>query len=276
MWAARARRTGAPGRRALAAALALVLVGAPAQAAEKPAPADVQRAEELYDNGRALFAEGSYAAAATAFEEAYGLSGNLDMLYNAALAHDRAGAFEQAIAALDRYRALAPASERETLDQRKQSLQLRLDKQREEAARAARPSEPERDTLMPRGQPESSERERRATRVRPATWALLGSSAAGFVVAAGLGGVSLARTRAAEDGCVEGDGGLLCGSDVSDDAQSSRPLAIGADVMLAVSGALAVAFIAVLVVDLRKPSKPPNEQPAARLRPGPGGLVMHF
>ncbi|MBC8071271.1 MAG: hypothetical protein IAG13_23300, partial [Deltaproteobacteria bacterium] len=119
----------------LAVAIAVAMpVRASASARAKPSPAEVQRAEELYDNGRALYAEGAYEAAATAFEEAYGISGNLDMLYNAALAYDRADAYERAIAALDRYRALAPASEREALDERKQSLQLRLEKQRAAAA----------------------------------------------------------------------------------------------------------------------------------------------
>jgi tetratricopeptide (TPR) repeat protein len=259
-----------------AVALAVAVAQPSAHAFGKPAPADLKRAEELYDNGRALFAEGSYAAAATAFEEAYGLSGNLDMLYNAALAHDRAGDFEAAITALDRYRALAPASEREALDQRKKSLQLRLDKQREAEAKAAAepdgttgPPPPEEDRLMPEPTPPT---ERKPKRVRPVTWGLLGGSAAGFVVMAGLGGASLARTNAAKDGCIDGDAGLLCGSDVADDARKSRPLAIGADVMLGISAALAVAFIAMLAVDLRKSKR----RDIAHVRPTTTGLAVRF
>ncbi len=256
---------------ALAVGFAVPIVHAGA----KPSAADVKRAEELYDNGRTLFAEGSYAAAATAFEEAYELSGNLDMLYNAALAHDRAGEFEQAIAALDRYRALAPASEREALDQRKRSLQLRLEKQREAenetaAERWLVPSEPTTPTVAPDTPAEP--RDRTPRRVRPAAWALLGGSAAGFVVTAGLGGAALAHTRASEDGCVDGDAGLLCGSDVAGDARKSRPLAIGADVMLGVSAALAIAFIAVLAVDLKKS----KGRSSARVRPTGTGVALRF
>lgn len=262
----------------LGAAVALaVAAGQPNVALAKPAPAELQRAEELYENGRALFAEGSYAAAATAFDQAYEISGNLDMLYNAALAHDRAGDFAAAIAALDRYRALAPASEREALDQRKKSLQLRLDKQREAEAKAsAQPSSA--DDLVPEptpprdgGTPPPAREKPR--RVRPVTWGLLGGSLAGFAVTAGLGGASLAHTRAAEDGCVAADPGLLCGSDVAADARKSRPLAIGADVMLAVSSAFAIAFIALLAVDLSKSKK---RTTAARVRPQGTGLALRF
>lgn len=264
--------------RVLAAAVALAVVaGSPDVALAKPTPAELQRAEELYENGRALFAEGSYAAAATAFDEAYALSGNLDMLYNAALAHDRAGDFEAAIAALDRYRALAPASERAALDQRKKSLQLRLDKQREAQAKAAAEPAPS-DALVPEPTPPTDDtpapaRVQPPRRVKPVTWGMLGGSAAGFVVTAGLGGAALAHARAAEDGCVAADPGLLCGSDVADDARKSRPLAIGADVMLGVSAALAITFIALLAVDLSKSKK---RSTSARVRPHVTGLALRF
>ncbi|HWB78593.1 MAG TPA: hypothetical protein VG755_26695 [Nannocystaceae bacterium] len=264
--------------RVLAAAVVLAVVAGQANVVlAKPTPAELQRAEELYENGRALFAEGSYEAAATAFDEAYALSGNLDMLYNAALAHDRAGDFEAAIAALDRYRALAPASERAALDQRKKSLQLRLDKQREAEAKAAAEPAPS-DGLVPEPTPAKRDapaptREQPPRRVKPVTWGMLGGSAAGFVVTAGLGGAALAHARAAEDGCVAADPGLLCGSDVADDARKSRPLAIGADVMLGVSAALAITFVALLAVDLSKSKK---RSTTARVRPHATGLALSF
>jgi tetratricopeptide (TPR) repeat protein len=260
--------------RACAGVLGLVVAAtapAPVRAANKPTTAELARAEELYDNGRTLFAEGSYDAAATAFEQAYALSGNLDMLYNAALAHDRAGRFEEAILALDRYRALAPASERATLDERKKSLQRRLDKQREAAAAEPQPAAdaptPGETSVTP--YPSTAPRRRR---VRPVTWALLGVAAGGVVVGTALGATSLSRTKAANGGCTQSAGMLLCGDDVASAARSSRPLAIGADVAFAIAGATTVAFVALLVLDLRRGGAPTQ----ARLRPRPGGLAWAF
>lgn len=244
---------------------------APARAADKPTPAELARAEELYDNGRTLFAEGSYDAAATAFEQAHALSGNLDMLFNAALAYDRAERFEEAIRALDRYRALAPASERAALDERKKSLQRRLDKQREAEAAAPEPAVDTPAATEPMVAPYPSTAER-SHRVRPVTWALLGVATGGVVVGTALGATSLSRTKAANDGCTESGGMLLCGDDVASAARSSRPLAIGADVAFAIAGATAVAFVALLVLDLRRSRASSH----ARLRPQPGGLVLAF
>jgi tetratricopeptide (TPR) repeat protein len=244
--------------------------------ARGPSPADLARAEELYDNGRTLFAEGSYAAAATAFEQAHSLSGNLDMLYNAALAHDRAGNFETAIELLDRYRALAPASERAQLDERKRSLQVRLDKQREAAADAAATGAPEADPstspsdATPLPPQVDSARERR---VRPRTWALLGATAVGLAVGTGLGAASLVRSRRAKNGCTEVTGDLLCEDRVADPARSSRPLAIGADVSFAIAGALGATFIALLVLDLRRSRD--SAQRVAVL-PSADGLAISF
>ncbi|MBX7084403.1 MAG: tetratricopeptide repeat protein, partial [Nannocystaceae bacterium] len=209
MRAMQRQRTGTAAGRGvvIASSLALVLAATPAatattRVATAPSAKDLARAEELYDNGRTLFAEGSYAAAAAAFESAYELSRNDDMLYNAALAHDRAGNFEAAIAALDRYRAFAPASERAALDERKKSLQTRLDKQREAAA--AKPdtsadpeamypetSAPEAGTDVPPPRPDRDGRNDRGrprrTAVRPWAWSLLGTGGALALGATALG-----------------------------------------------------------------------------------------
>ncbi|MFO0633861.1 MAG: tetratricopeptide repeat protein [Nannocystaceae bacterium] len=253
----------------IATALALVLGATPTAAAAKPSAADLARAEELYDNGRTLFAEGSYAAAAAAFESAHELSGNDDMLFNAALAHDRAGNFEAAIAALDRYRAFAPASERAALDERKKSLQTRLQKQREAAARPAEPDTP--DTMYPEGPPVTphddvppprSDRDRdrdrdrnptsRRTPVRPWAWSLLGTGGALAISATALGAAALAHSRAAARRCVGPDDAPLCPETARDDARLGRGLAIGTDISFALASGLLVAFIAIAAVDARR------------------------
>ncbi len=257
------------------AGLAMVLLAAPLRAEAKPSAQDLTRAEELFDNGRTLFAEGSYAAAATAFERAFELSGNLDMLYNAALAHDRAGEFEAAIDALDRYRALAPASERAALDERKRSLQARLDKQREAAA--ARSPDTADDEPMYPGDTDGDDHDaapppapapqvdRAAGRtVRPWAWSLLGAAGALGIVATALGSTSLGRSRAAREGCVGPRDAPLCSAAVGPDAVASRRLALGADIGFAVAGAALVAFIAIAAVDVRRHRRQP--EPHARVR----------
>lgn len=244
----------------------------------KPSAADLARAEELYDNGRTLFAEGSYAAAATAFEQAHELSGNLDMLYNAALAHDRAGNFATGINLLDRYRALAPASERAVLDERKRSLQVRLDKQREAAASASveggsdpEPTDPSGTTPLP---PDTSAA--REARVRPRTWAILGASAGGLVIGTGLGAASLVRSRRAKAGCTDVTGDLLCEDRVADPARTSRPLAIAADVSFAIGGALAATLIALLVLDLKRARSRNGDDRRVRVLATADGVAISF
>lgn len=274
-----------PPRRGRAAALLVAAATAtalPATATAKPATAkpatakppaspELERAEELYDNGRTLFAEGSYDDAATAFEQAYALSGNLDMLFNAMLAYDRANRFEEAIDALDRYRALAPASEREGLDARKKSLVVRLEKQREaeaaagDAAAAGAP-EPA-DTADP-APPSPTPRERR---VAPRTWGVLGASAALAAVGTGLGVASLAFTRRGRAGCTDVTGELLCGEAVADDVLASRRLAIATDVTFALAGGMAITFVVLLAVDVRR-----SKQAQVRLVPAPGGLAVRW
>lgn len=265
----------------LAATIAALVAGRPATAIAdgKPSGAEVERAEELYDNGKALFAEGSYAAAATAFEQAYELSGNVDMLYNVALAHDRAGSFEPAIAALDRYRALAPASERASLDERKQSLVLRLEKQRETAATGGTGDPPPDDTAMtpsssaqlPADEPGDAVPPSSPRRLRPLAWAAIGVTAAGLVAGTVLGAVSLSRTRKAKAGCESQADGILCSDEVADAARSSRPLAIGSDVSFAIAAAAGITAVAFIVIDLRRPV---GSQ--ARVRPRGAGLAVAF
>ena len=186
--------------------LAVALLASPSRPAlaapSKPPAADVKRAEELYDNGRELFGEGSYEAAALAFEEAYELSGNLDMLYNAALAYDRADAFEKAIAALDRYRALAPAEERAKLDARKSSLESRWEKQR--AQQNASASTPSTDTPADAPYPPGTKPTKPKRVLGPAVWALGGTALAAFAIGTGFGAASLVRGKAGREHCTGG------------------------------------------------------------------------
>jgi tetratricopeptide (TPR) repeat protein len=265
--------------RCVALVAALAMGGVPSvQARVKPSAADVRRAEELYDNGRKLYGEGSFGAAALAFEQAWELSGNTDMLYNAALAYDRADAFEQAISALDRYRALAPADEREALDERKRSLQQRLDKQRgrespvpngEGTTTAEAGDRGGDDAPYPTGMTPS-----RPKLFGPAAWALTGTAIAAFALGTGFGAASLVRSRAGRDHCT-GDDPPLCDTGAREDASRARSYAIVADVAFVAGGALTIALVTVLAVKASR-RKQARRATKAAFEPRTGGMLVRF
>lgn len=246
---------------------------AAANAPRTPSPTEIQRAEELYDNGRQLYGEGSYKAAAMAFEQAYELSGNLDMLYNAALAYDRADAFEEAIAALDRYRAMAPASERAKLDERKRSLEIRRAKQRGPdlgEPHATTTTTPNTDAPYPR----AAERPGRARLFGPAAWALTGTAIAAFAMGTGFGAASLVRTRSGREHCTGDD---LCQTAARGDARRSTTYALVADISFAVGGALTIALVTVVAVKAARAKRARREGSARlRVRPTATGAALAF
>lgn len=257
------------------------MAGAPSvQARGKPSAAEVRRAEEVYDNGRELYGEGAYEAAALAFEEAWELSGNTDMLYNAALAYDRADAFDQAISALDRYRALAPAGEREALDERKRSLQARRDRQR---ARDDMTSDGDggTDGGVPRSNRSGNDApyptgttEQRPKLFGPAAWALTGTAIAAFAFGTGFGAASLVRSRAGRDHCTTDDP-PLCDTGARGDATLSRSYAVVADVAFVAGGALTIALVTVLAVKARR-RKQARKRSGVAVQPRAGGLLVRF
>lgn len=75
-------------------------------------------ARQIYENGTLLYEEGLYEDAIAAFQEAYRLSGIHKLLLNVANCYERLGAYEKAIAVLNRYRAFAPSDQHETLKSR--------------------------------------------------------------------------------------------------------------------------------------------------------------
>ncbi|MES2643192.1 MAG: tetratricopeptide repeat protein [Myxococcota bacterium] len=90
------------------------------------APADDARARELFENGSLLYDEGRYEDAIAAWKEAWRLSGRSLLLFNMANATERLGRYDEAMELLSRYRAFAPAEERETLDRRIRNIERRL------------------------------------------------------------------------------------------------------------------------------------------------------
>jgi tetratricopeptide (TPR) repeat protein len=173
------------------AGLVLGALAGPARAAD-PSPADLARAKELYENGAILYEEGSYEAAILAFEQSYALSHAPALNYNLAKCYERLGRLADARRALDLYRAVAPAEERERLERRIISLDERI------AAQAAAPAPTPPLPVTPTPAPTPSV----GARPNPVKWALLGGGVAvGAVGGAmiGVGYTSAIDARAAND-----------------------------------------------------------------------------
>ncbi len=115
----------------------LLLMCTPAHAQDPDASED--RARELYENGAILYNEGRYDDAVLAWQESYRLSERFELLYNIANAQERLGMWDEALETLNRYRAYAPAEERDTLDRRIANLERRIAELPAEEVPAAAP-----------------------------------------------------------------------------------------------------------------------------------------
>lgn len=175
-------------------------------------PVDDERARELYENGAVLYEEGRYEDAVAAWEEAWRISGRPLLLYNMANAMERLGRWQEAMDLLHRYRAYAPADEREVLDRRIRNIERRVVEQ-EVVAAAVRPE---------------------AAPV-PVVPVVLGATAVvGLGVGAGFAGVALAARAEAAERCVSVDGERYCPTDAADALARDRRASMVADVALAV------------------------------------------
>jgi tetratricopeptide (TPR) repeat protein len=268
--------------------VALATTSAPAIAATpiptpktNPTPEDMQRADDLFLNGRALFQDGSYDGAITAFQTAYGLSGDPVLLYNIALAYDRMDAFDEAIEYLEAYRAVAPAEERDALTEKVDSLRrrkLKAQTDAEAAAAKASPSPAPTTTTQPSG-PVDDGRPREPARDRvfgPAAITLTVLTVAAAGVGIGLGVASAQRRNSARDQCNSGaNGATFCPDTSEGDIDRSRSFAIGADVSFALAGAAGIALIAVVAAKAAKRNKKKRES-AVAVSPRANGFALEF
>lgn len=189
---------------------------------------DLNRARELFENGRILYDEGSYEQAIVAWEEAYRLSQKPELYYNISGAYEKLGRYREAVDSLDQYRAMAPAGEREALDRRIRALEERM------AAAPAPAPAPAPVVVAPAPVVE----ERNGVPVGPVI--LLGAGAVGL----GIGGVTGLQAGAAlgdvRETCVEGNAGLVCPSTAEPAVDKHRSASTVSAISLGAGGALAV------------------------------------
>ncbi|MBV1857915.1 MAG: hypothetical protein KUG77_05840 [Nannocystaceae bacterium] len=270
------------------------LAGAPLVAYAEPPPdpptdateGDLERAKELFENGKGLYAEGSYSAAIAAFRQAYTLSGDPVLLYNIALAHDRAGEFDAALEYLGYYRAYAPQSERAALSEKEDSLRKRkLRAQTDEEEAAAEAAEqgtdeeaegppPPKASLSDDGPPDDTSKPRQKVFTVP-VWVLTGVSVVGLGVGTGLGVTALARRDDADALCTaNGMGGTVCPQAAESDADTGRKMALGADVAFGIGAAAGV--VAVILI-ARNASRRKKTQTATLVPRSRGaGIQLRF
>lgn len=103
--------------------LTLVIVAVAIASPSIARAADEVRAKELFANGTTLYQEGDYEAALVAFREAQRQLPAPEFHFNIANCLERLERFDEAIAALNLYRAVAPADEQATLERRIVSLE---------------------------------------------------------------------------------------------------------------------------------------------------------
>lgn len=209
------------------------------------------RARELWENGAILYNEGRYEDAILAWDEAYHLSERPLILTNIANAQERLGLWQDALETLNRYRAYAPAGERDSLDRRIANLERRLAEQ----AQAPPVSTPVAATSAGPG------------RALPA--ALLAGGVAGLGASAGFGVLAVRARDEALGLCVSSGDGVLCPSAAGDALGRDRRYSLIADAALGSGAVLAAAGVAALL-RVRGGSAPLQ----AGVGPTPGGGVV--
>jgi len=223
-----------------------------AEDAVTPAGADESPARRNFLRGRELYLAGDYAAAIAAFETAYDLSGDRNLLYNIALAYDRSGDLERAIHYFERYRDLSPAEERAEIEVRLAGLRQRM-AQRSAATTDPVPSRSESSTSTLPPTTDDAPRPSRASERGPkhaiaaGQVALAVLAAAGFAVGTGFGAASRIASREAAPSC-----GRLCREEAEPHLVRARNYAIGADVAFVFGGAAAAAFVTLLAIDIHR------------------------
>lgn len=109
-----------------------------AESTTPPLEARERAARDAFLRGDRLYLEGDYRGAVLAFEEAYALSGRIEMLFNLANAHERLGNYSEASVALRGYIPHSPEGDRPTLERRLERFESLAEKDKTQAKETAR------------------------------------------------------------------------------------------------------------------------------------------
>lgn len=126
------------------------LVAAPGD--DGPSADKRAKAKALFDEGAALYTQGSYEEAIAKWERAYELSEEPLIFENMANAYERLGDLKQAYEHLSLWRQTAPPEEHATLDKRLKNLEERIARKEREAKPEKKPVEkPKKPAMVDRG-----------------------------------------------------------------------------------------------------------------------------
>jgi len=239
---------------------------------------DDNRARELFENGARLYDEGLYDDAITAWQEAYRLSPDRHLLlFNMANAYERLGRYQEALDHLNRYRALAPKDERETLERRIRAIERRMAELKERAAKGS-----DVDPLLDTSGSQltvtstSSAKKGGGDGPHPAGIALLAGGGAGLAVGGIFGGLALNERASAQSLCVVTAGdATLCPTEAKEHIDQDRTYSAVGDIAMIAGGVALGAGVIVLVVEATGGGGQANN---LRVLPsvGPGGAAVTF
>jgi tetratricopeptide (TPR) repeat protein len=259
--------------RALSLILALLAFAGPALA---QGTVEERRARELYDNGAILYEEGRYEDAIQAWEEAYRISKRPLLLFNIANAQERIGQYRLALDSLNRYRAFAPADERDVLDRRMRNIERRLKEQ--EAEDEARRVEEEQAAAEQQEQA-AADKQLVVVQKTPAARGprpllgvgigLLGGGLAGAGAGAGLSGAALSARQEIEALCRDAAGTRYCPQSVEPLEADEAQYSLAGDIALIAGGAVAGTGLILMIVDSVTGGTTP-----VTVVPTPGGVAV--
>lgn len=95
-------------------------------------------ARDAFHRGDRMYLEGDYEGAVVAFEQAYSLSGRIEMLFNLANAHERLGNYSEASVALRGYIPHSPEADRPALERRLERFEAMAKKRRDDTEETVR------------------------------------------------------------------------------------------------------------------------------------------
>lgn len=203
-----------------------------------------------------------YDEAAALFEQAYDLQPEPNYLFNIGRIYEESGNLAKSVEYYERFvkEPGVPLDARERGLERLRVLRAILEETAPEPEPEVEP-EPEPEPKVtpepePTPKPEPKPEERRPSKLRIAGYALLGTGGAVLIGGGVLGGLALGRANALE--------GQHTYEERKDTATSGRGMALGADIMFGVGGALAAAGLVMVLVSLKRR---PTESARASLSP---------
>ncbi len=215
----------------------------------RPISAQEARARAAFQHGDQLYLEGDYQGAVRAFEQAYALSGRIEMLFNLANAHERLGNYSEASVALRGYIPHSPESQRRALERRLKRFEA-LAEQKQAAAVEA----------------EAAAKEFPVDRAIGIGLLTLGG--AGLVTGTAFA-ISAANARSdLKDICVEGESGQLCPSEAESLLNRDKTYSLVADLSFIAGAALAAGGFYLVV------RSGDDDGGEIRASAAPGGLLL--